>query len=530
VTEEVGFDNDRGLVVHHDALTGEVEFDERAISPRLAGRPAKRQLPAAGICSSTHRMPADELFFDLCIIGAGAAGLTTAAIAAQLGLSCALIERAQFGGECLNTGCVPSKALLAAARAAQDARTSRRLGVDATPRVDFAAVYRHVRGVIEAIAPKDSAERFAALGVEVIHAEARFVGARRLVAGNRTIRARRVVIAAGSAPVIPPIPGIDTVPFHTNETIFQNDRRPAHLVIVGAGPIGVELAQAYHRLGAAVSVVEAEKALAGDDPELTAELLGGLAAEGVAIYEHARIARVERNQNGIALLLDQGGRQTRIEGSDLLVAAGRRPRIEALDLDRAGIRYTSQGIHVDRRLRTSASGVYAIGDVVGGPRFTHVAGYHAGIVIRNALFRLPARVDYAALPRVTYTDPELAQVGSTEAEALRRYGKDAVVIRVPFTANDRAQTERDIAGTVKIVARRSGRVLGASILGRHAGELSHLWVLAIEQRLKLKDVARLLAPYPTWGEAAKSAAIEFYKPRFFGPWTRRLVRALARLP
>jgi pyruvate/2-oxoglutarate dehydrogenase complex dihydrolipoamide dehydrogenase (E3) component len=474
-------------------------------------------------------MPAGDLFFDICVIGAGAAGLTTAAIAAQLGLSCALIERGLMGGECLNTGCVPSKALLAAAKAAQDARTSRRLGIDAAPRVDFAAVYRHVHGVIKAIAPKDSAERFAELGVDVIHAEARFVGRRRLVAGNRTIRARRVVIATGSAPAIPPIPGIADIAFFTNETIFENDRLPEHLVIVGGGPIGIELAQAYRRLGAAVSVIEAERAMAGDDPELVAELLGSLAAEGAAIYERAAITRVEQYRTGFALLLDQGGRRTRIEGSDLLVAAGRSPRIEALDLDRAGIRYSSQGIRVDRRLRTSARGVYAIGDVVGGPRFTHVASYHASIVIRNALFRLPTRVDYAALPRVTYTDPELAQVGSTEAEALRRYGKDAVVIRAPFAANDRAQTEREIAGTVKIVARRDGRVLGASILGRHAGELSHLWVLAIERRLKLKDIARLPVPYPTWGEAGKSAASEFYQPRLFSPWTRRLVRALARL-
>lgn len=468
---------------------------------------------------------------DMCVIGAGAAGLTTAAIAAQLGVRTVLIERAEMGGECLNTGCVPSKALLAAAKAAHAVRTSRRFGVAAAePSIDFAAVHRHVRGVIDAIAPHDSVERFEGFGVEVLRAEARFVGPRRIAAGNHAIRARRVVIATGSEPAIPPIPGIGGVPYFTNETIFDNDRLPKHLLVIGAGPIGIELAQAHRRLGAAVTVIEADKPLPKDDPELAGTLLKGLAAEGVAIRRQSQIKSVERDGAGIVLIVEENGRQARVEGTHLLVAAGRRPRIGALDLERAGVTHGKDGITVDRRLRTSARGVYAIGDVTRGPRFTHVAGYQAGIVIRNALFRLPAKVDYAALPWVTFTDPELAQVGSTEAEARQRYGEDVAVIRLPLAENDRAQAERATAGMVKIIARRNGRILGASILGPHAGELSHVWVLAIEQGLKLKDIAGMLAPYPTWGEASKMAAVEFYKPRLFSPWTRAAVRALSWLP
>jgi len=465
------------------------------------------------------------------VIGAGSAGLTVASVAAQLGLRVALIEAGPMGGECLNTGCVPSKALLAAAKAAHAVRTASRFGVDcASPEVDFTAVRRHVRGVVDAIAPHDSAERFTGLGVEVVRAEARFVGPREISAGNRTIRTRRVVIATGSEPAIPPIPGIASVPYLTNETIFDIDRRPEHLVIIGAGAIGIELAQAHRRLGAAVTIVENARALPRDDPELAGMLLRTLQEEGVEIRERTDIESIEPTRTGVALNVKADGQPIRIEGSHLLVAAGRRPRIDGLDLDLAGIRHDRRGITVDRRLRTTAPGVFAIGDVIDAPHFTHVASYHAGIVIRNALFRLPAKVDYTALPWITYTDPELAQIGSTEAEARRRYRDEIRVLRVPFTENDRAQTERQTAGLVKIVVHRNGRILGASILAAHAGELAHLWVLAIGQRLRLRHVAAMLAPYPTWGEANKMAAGEFYKPRLFGAWARRAVRLLKFLP
>jgi pyruvate/2-oxoglutarate dehydrogenase complex dihydrolipoamide dehydrogenase (E3) component len=443
-----------------------------------------------------------------------------------------LIERGEMGGECLNTGCVPSKALLAAAKAAQTVRTSDRFGVEAgAPRVDFAAVHRHVHEVIAAIAPHDSVERFEGLGVEVIRAEARFVGPRKLIAGNRSIGARRVVIATGSEPSVPPIPGIETVSYFTNETIFENAVLPEHLLIVGAGAVGIELAQAYRRLGSRVTLIDAAAAMPRDDAELVAILLQCLAAEGIAIHQHTGIQQTEPNGGGIALTIEQGGRESRIEGSHLLVAAGRKPRTADMDLERAGIGYGKDGIEVDRRLRTTARGVYAIGDVIAGaPRFTHAGSYQAGIVIRNALFRLPAKVDYSALPWVTYTDPELAQVGLTEAEARRHYGEDVAVSRFDFAGNDRAQAERETLGSAKIISRRNGRILGASILGAHAGELIQLWTLALAKGLTLRDAAGMIAPYPTLGEVGKMAASEFYKPKLFGRWTRLAVRALGRLP
>jgi pyruvate/2-oxoglutarate dehydrogenase complex dihydrolipoamide dehydrogenase (E3) component len=277
-----------------------------------------------------------------------------------------------------------------------------------------------------------------------------------------------------------------------------------------------------------VSMIEAAAAMPHDDPELAGRLVKTLTAEGVVLHEHSKITTVERSGAGIALVIE--GQHPRIEGSHLLVAAGRKPRVAALDLDRGGIAHGPNGIEVDRRLRTTASGVYAIGDVTGGPRFTHVAAYQAGIVIRNALFHLPAKVDYTALPWVTYTDPELAQVGLTEAVARRQYGDGVAVTRFAFADNDRAQAERATDGSIKIVARRNGRVLGASILGAHAGELIHLWALAIGQGLKLKHIAGMIAPYPTFGEAGKSAAAEFYKPKLFSPWARRVVGWLGRFP
>jgi len=466
---------------------------------------------------------------DLCVIGAGSAGLSVAAVAAQLGVRTILIERGQMGGECLNTGCVPSKALLAAANAAQAVRTSARFGIETPPpRIDFAAVRRHVQGVIAAIAPHDSVERFEGFGIEVIRGEARFIGPRQLMVGNRTILARRIVVATGSEPAIPPIPGLDGFPYLTNETIFDLEQLPAHLVVIGAGPIGLELAQAFRQLGAAVTVVEAATAIPHDDPELSGRLVDILRAEEIVLHEHSRITSIESNRGGVSLTIE--GQASRIEGSHLLVAAGRKPRVESLDLDKAGVAYGPQGVTVDRRMRTTARGVFAIGDVTGGPRFTHVASYQAGIVIRNALFRLPAKTDYTALPWVTYTDPELAQVGLTEAEARRQHGDGIAVTRFALADNDRAHAERATEGLIKVIARPNGRILGASILGARAGELIHLWGLAIGQRLKLSHIAGMIAPYPTLGEIGKSAAAEFYKPRLFSPWTRRAIRVLGWLP
>ena len=459
---------------------------------------------------------------DLCIIGAGSGGLAVAAGAAQMGADIVLVERGLMGGDCLNFGCVPSKSLLAAARLAELARRGAALGItSARTDVDFAAAADGVQKVIAAIAPNDSVERFEGLGVRVLRCEARFTSPHTIRAGDIEIRPRRFVIATGSYPAVPAIPGLADVPYLTNETIFANRERPDHLIVIGGGPIGVEMAQAHRRLGARVTVLDVGPVLPHDDPELVASLTGHLAGEGIAIRPGVEIAGIERDGEGIVARLAGG---ERIAGSHLLVAAGRRPSIDALDLAAAGIEATAKGITVDARLRTTNHRAFAIGDVAGGPQFTHVALYHAGIVIRNTLFRLPAKVDYRALPWVTYTDPELAQAGLTRAAA----GEGARVLRWPFSENDRAQTERDTEGLVKVVLGRNGRVLGASILGTGAGDLILPWALAISQKLKIGALANLIVPYPTRGEASKRAAGCYYTPTLFSPRTRRLVRFLAR--
>ena len=462
---------------------------------------------------------------DLCVIGGGAAGLAVAAGAAQMGARVVLVERGEMGGECLNTGCVPSKSLLATAKLVHSWRNAGAFGLDEKPsRVDFTAVGASVQRVIDRIAPNDSAERFERLGVRVLPAEGRFADPQTLVAAGETIRPRRFVIATGSQPAIPPIPGLERTPYLTNETVFGNRALPTHLIVIGGGAVGIEMAQAHRRLGAAVTVLDAGPILPRDDPELVALLSERLLAEGVALRPSIEIARVAGGAGEIAVLLESG---ERIAGSHLLVAAGRRPSHDALDLAAAGIAANDRGIVVDRRLRTTNRRAFAIGDAVaGGPQFTHIALYHAGVVIRNALFRLPAKVDYRALPWVTYTDPELAQVGLGEPAAQATSGATRV-LRWRFADNDRAHTERDTDGLVKIVTSRRGRVLGAAILGANAGDLILPWALAVSRRLKIGAVANLIVPYPTRGEAGKRAAGEYYAPTLFSPRTRRLVRLLA---
>ena len=472
--------------------------------------------------------------FDLAVIGAGAAGLSVTAVAARLGLRVALIELGRMGGDCLNTGCVPSKALLAAAHAALEAGAAGRFGLRVgVPEADWPAVRAHVHGVIAAIAPMDSAARFTALGATVLAGEARFVARDTLEValpgGPRRLVARKIIIAAGSRPVVPPVPGLAGIPHVTSEGLFGLTDRPAHLLILGGGPLGLEMAQAHAGLGCRVTLIEAGRIAAREDPELADGLRAALAGNGVTLLEGAEVTRAEP---GPALLLADG---RRIEGSHLLVAAGRRPNIESLALETGGVRAGPAGIATDAGLRSPTNRrVFAVGDIADpqgiGPRaFTHVGSYHAGLVIRRALFRLPARVDYAALPRVTFTSPELAQTGLTEAEA-RAAGHDIRILRWPLAENDRAQAERRPEGLVKLVVTRRGRVLGAGILAPHAGEMISLWTLAIARRMPVSALAGMIVPYPTLAEAGKRAAGTFFMERLFAAGTRRIVRLLTWLP
>jgi pyruvate/2-oxoglutarate dehydrogenase complex dihydrolipoamide dehydrogenase (E3) component len=467
--------------------------------------------------------------FDLVVIGAGAAGLSVTAGAAQLGASVALIERDRMGGDCLNTGCVPSKALLAAGHAARTIRDAARFGVIADPpAIDWDRLRAHVQGVIATIAPVDSEPRFRALGATVLRGVARFVSPSTISIDGRAITARRFVIAAGSRAFVPPISGLDAVPYWTNDSLFDLSTQPDHLLILGGGPIGLEMADAFSGLGCRVTVIEAARIAAREDPELAAGLRQALAARGVGFREGTSVTAVAP---GPALLLADG---TRVEGSHLLIAAGRTPNLAALDLVAGNIQAGPAGVATDHGLRSVTNKrVFAAGDIADpagiGPRaFTHVGSYHAGIIIRRLLFRLPASVDYAALPRVTYTDPELAQAGLTEAAA-GAAGLNVQVLRWPLADNDRAVAERDTGGLVKLIVSRN-RVVGAGILAPHAGEMISQWTLAIAQRTRLSALAGLIVPYPTRSEAARGAAGSFYAPKLFSPRTKALVRLLSRLP
>ena len=462
---------------------------------------------------------------DICIVGAGSGGLSVAAGASQMGASVTLVERHLMGGDCLNFGCVPSKALLAAAKSVHNINTANRFGLTAGPvHIDPVAVRRHVRDVIAAIAPHDSVERFRALGVDVIQGFARFVGPGEIDVDGRAVKARRFVIATGSSPMVPPIPGLDGVPYLTNETLFDYDHAMAHLVIIGGGPIGTEMAQAHRRLGSQVTVIEMTRLLSKDDSELTRVVHERLAGEGVRILTGVKVESVDRKEDGVAVRLDNGGV---VEGSHLLVAAGRKANVDGLNLEAAGVNYSARGIAVDRRLRTTNKKIFAIGDVAGGLQFTHVAGHHAGVVIRNALFRLPAKAKQTAIPWVTYTDPELAHVGLREDQARAEAG-EIRILRFPFAENDRAQAERDTAGMIKIVTAKNGRVLGASIVGPHAGELILPWVMAVGQGLKIGAMAGTIWPYPTFGEVGHRAAGSYFVPKLFTDRTRAIVKFLAK--
>lgn len=441
-----------------------------------------------------------------------------------MGAKVVLIEKDKMGGDCLNTGCVPSKALLAAAKHAQSMRTPGAFGVaPVEPDVDFAAAMAHVRNVIKSIEPHDSVDRFEGLGVKVILGAAKFSGPSSIVVNEQTICANRFVIATGSRASVPQIPGIDDTDHFTNENIFENINLPQHLLIVGGGPIGMEMAQAHRRLGSEVTVLELFTALPKDDPELAAVVVEAIRSEGVKIREGIEIAQVAGKTGDIAVLLKNG---EEIDGSHLLVAAGRAPNVDNLGLDMAGVKYSKRGIEVDSRLRTSNKRIFAIGDVKGGLMFTHLAGYDAGIAIRNILFKLPAKTDYSAMPWVTYTDPELGQVGLTEIQARDKLGDSVKTTTWAYAENDRARAERTTEGIIKVVTGSRGKILGAGIAGAHAGELIQPWQMAMAKDYKMKDMANLIAPYPTYSEVSKRAAGHFFTDALYSPRTRKLVRFL----
>ena len=467
---------------------------------------------------------AETLAPDICVIGGGPGGLSAAAAAAAFGVPTVLVERGKMGGDCLNTGCVPSKALLAAAKRADWIRNAGSFGIAGqNVGINFTKVRDQVQAVIAAVAPADSVERFTGLGVRVISATAKFKDRKTVIAGDIEIRARRFVIASGSTPVIPAIPGIDRGPYLTSDSIFDLKERPEHLVIIGGGSVGLELAQAFRRLGSSVTVLEAAQPLAQEDAECVAIVLDRLEREGVVIHRGVNVIGVAHVGATVTTTIEAAGAEQTITGSHLLVAAGRKPTIDGLGLDAARIRHDDAGIKVNSKLKTSNRRVYAIGDCAAGQlKFTHAANYHAGLVIRNALFRLPARVNNDAVPRVTFTEPELAHTGLTEAQARARRIKIRIA-RWPYHDNDRAQTERETHGHIKVITTRKGKIVGTTIVGVQAGELIGMWTLAIAQGLNIRAFTGIILPYPTLAELGKRAAIDFFAPGLTSPWVRRII-------
>ena len=462
-------------------------------------------------------------FYDLIVIGAGSAGLTAAGGVAMFGLKVALIEAGEMGGECLNTGCVPSKALLAAAARAQDVRDGARFGISASPTVAWADVRAHVDGAIATIAPHDAQERFEKMGIEVIRTRAHFLDGKTLAVGNRRLTAPRIVIATGSKPAIPAIEGLADVPYLTNETVFALDRLPDHLLILGGGAVGIEMAQAFRRLGAAVTVIAPRPPLARDDREAAELVLARLRDEGVAFETGREAIRVAGQVEGITVTLADGHA---ITGSHLLVATGRSANVADLDLAAACVEADDDGIRVDARRRTTNPRIYAIGDCRAGPRLTHVAGYEGSLVALDIALGLPGKVDWRALPHVLYTDPELAQIGLTEADAREKYG-DIDVTREDFADNDRAVTEGDDGGFMKLIRHRR-KVVGVTIVGAHAGELLLPWTQIITGKATAFALGSAIVAYPSRSEIAKAAAFQAYAPTVFGTWPKRWAALVAR--
>ena len=469
---------------------------------------------------------------DIVVIGAGAAGLSVAAGASQMGASVVLFEKGVMGGDCLNVGCVPSKALLAAGHAAESVRQAARYGVDASiDAVDWSRVSDHVKGAIATIAPLDSVERYEGLGVRVIQAEARFTGPREITGGGVTVTAKYIVLATGSRPAVPPIPGLSDAPYLTNESVFDLPACPQHLIVLGGGPIGCELAQAHARLGAKVTLIEAQTLLGNDDPEAAKIVRRALISEGIDLREGTKATAVAGSEeHKIAVTVEGPDGMDTVSGSHLLVAVGRTVSFDGLDLDAGNVGVGERGaLRLDAQLRSNTnSRVFAVGDAAGGMQFTHVAGSHASTLIKKLLFKLPARAITAdQVPRVTYTDPELAQIGPTET-VLRDKRVRFEVLRWALAENDRATAEADREGFVKLLIAPNGRILSATLVGTGVGETLSVLILAISRKMKVGDIAPLVVPYPTRAEIVKRAAGSWYVPKLFSARTKCIVRFLMR--
>ncbi|MEM1106029.1 MAG: FAD-dependent oxidoreductase [Pseudomonadota bacterium] len=499
---------------------------------RISVTDAPAHDPAAATPTRDSAVPQRQLKADLVIIGGGSAGLSAAAGAAMLGLNVVLYEKGEMGGDCLNYGCVPSKALLSAAKVAHTVKDAARYGVTTSaPTADWQAVKAHVHGAIATIAPVDSQERFEGLGVTVIREHAKFADKKTVISATTRTRARRIIIATGSTAVVPPIEGLDQVDYLTNETVFSAPEQPSHLIILGGGPIGMEMAQAFNRLGSKVTLVERSSVLGRADAAHAKIAADVLASEGVTFLQGHTAAKIAPVDGGLQLTTEGEGGGATIEGSHLLVALGRRSVLDGLDLEAGGVAHDGRSVTVKDTLRSVSNGrVWALGDVAGDGQFTHLAGWHASVFVRRALFKSPtSKASSLPVPAVTYTAPEVAQIGLTEAEARAEYGDDIKAPHFAFDENDRAIAEGHTSGEAKLIV-RNGKILGASIVGDGAGDIIQMVALAMSNGLKVKDLTNFISPYPTRAEVVKRAASAYFTETVFGPGAKRLVGLLQKIP
>jgi pyruvate/2-oxoglutarate dehydrogenase complex dihydrolipoamide dehydrogenase (E3) component len=465
--------------------------------------------------------------YDLVVLGAGSAGLSAATFAARLGARVALIDRERPGGDCLYSGCVPSKTLIKVAKVAHELRHADRFGLTPGDRnVDLARVNAHVQATIERVYQLERPEALRARGIDFYPGGARFVDLDAVVAGEHVLRGGRLLICTGARPARPHLPGLEGASYLTYEDVFHLPGLPKSLMVLGTGPVGVEMAQAFARLGSQVTVLGRSGHLLGKaDPAVQATIQQVLTAEGIDLRLRHAAERVEATgDEGVAV----HGSRDHVEGDALLVALGREPNVAGLDLDRAGVRASERGIAVDSSLRTTNPRVYACGDVIGGPQFSHYAAWQAYVAVRNALLPGASTGMKHHLPWAVFTDPEVATVGLTEPEARAKHGDDVVVCQLRLDHVDRAQTEGETRGLLKVVTRRSGEILGAHLVAGRAGEMVQEYVLAMAHGVRLDQLAGAIHVYPTYATANQQVEAEFWTERLLGDLKGRLLRRLLR--
>jgi dihydrolipoamide dehydrogenase len=465
--------------------------------------------------------------FDIAVIGGGAAGLVAASGSVQLGARTALIEKDRLGGDCLWYGCVPSKALIKSAKVVHLLKRVKDYGVDDVDiRFDFKNVIGKVQSLRSRIGEHDDPARFEKMGVKLFTGAPKFVSNEEIEINGERLKSKKIVIATGSSPFVPPIEGLKDTGYITNVEVFSLKKLPGSLAVIGGGPIGIELAQALSRLGSDVTVIEMlDRILIKEDKEVSSELTGILEAEGMKIMTGTKVVKVRKEGDKKIVTVLRDGKEEEVVSEEILMSVGRIPNVDGLDLEKAGVEYDRRGIKVDKSLKTTASHIWACGDVAGPYQFTHMAEYQAGIVIRNALFHIPAHVDYSAVPWATYTDPEVATVGIIEEMAAQQ-GIKHKVFKFEFSGLDRAIIEQETKGFVKIVCTPSGKLLGATIIGHNAGELIHEYVLAVKEGMPLSKISSTIHIYPTVSQIIKRTCDKYYSEKLFSGNLKKITEKL----